>query len=75
MYGLELNYQALQCEVMGEPCVKVGEIQPYARLEVWFSNDLNVDKIVLWRVDGKGNAHLDKITVDIVEHLKTKVCV
>ena len=34
VYGLDLNYQALQCEVMAKSCVKVGEIQPYARLEV-----------------------------------------
>lgn len=74
-------YQVRECEFNNQPCLDYpSTIEPYIALKVRLDVNGYPVSTVLWCVDGKGNAHFDKIENDffwknkIIEFLDKDMC-
>ncbi len=80
--GFYVGYQVTECEFKGQPCIDdPSTTEPYVSLKVRLDDNGYPASIVLWCVDGKGNARFDKIDNEfftwknrVIEFLDKDMC-
>lgn len=79
--GFAVSYSVMKCEFKKQPCDNnPSTVDPYIALKVRLDDNGYPESTVLWCVDGKGNAHFDKIENDffwknkIIEFLDKDMC-